>query len=100
MVCLGIVVLTLQDCAEQFEDKNPDASEQCKRIIAAREKELGISATGAGGAGRYTMDVTSVSVNGSESLRETMKALSHSTEMDPSQPPALALCISCAVQLY
>jgi hypothetical protein len=66
----GVVVLALQECAGQFEGKDRESAEECKRLIAAREKELGISATGVGGAGRYTMDVASVSVNGGESLRE------------------------------
>ena len=56
----------LQECADQFTDKDPEASTECKRLIAAREKDLGFSTTGNSAAGRYTMDVTSISVNGGE----------------------------------
>ncbi len=57
----------LQECAEQFEGKDPEASAECVRLILAREKELGISRLDNGSVGgRYKMDVTSVSVNGGE----------------------------------
>ena len=54
----------MQECAKQFDSKDPEASAKCVRLIAAREKEIGTSATEVGGVGRYTMDVASVIING------------------------------------
>ena len=59
--------MLLQECAEQFEGKDTEASAECVRLILAREKELGISGSGDDGCAPYKMDVTSVSINGGES---------------------------------
>ena len=79
----------MQECAKQFDSTDPEASAECVRLIAAREKEFGASDKEGGGGGRYTMDVTSVSINGGALRPHNMQCML--CHLESNQSPTLFL---------
>ena len=83
----------MQECAKQFDSKDPEASAECVGLIAAREKEIGTSEKEVGGVGRYTMDVASVSINGGALHSPTPCNVCMLCHRESNQSPTLFLCL-------